>query len=226
MGTPFIKRRCLQHGHYQGERGWGRGEVEEGTDGRRPDLGWWVHNTIHRWCIIEWHPWNLYNFFNQYCPKKFNFNKVFSVSSLFGSGQACDCFCWHGMATVMPGWFPAALRWPGSIHTSFLRCQPPITKWDYSETSCYEKSKPHAEALEEETYVERQREQGTLRHRTCEGGSHHRSESSSFSCPHWCLVGRRFLDKLFPNSWSQIIGKIKWLFQTTKFQGSLLCNSR
>ena len=39
---------------------------------RRPDLGWWIYNTICRWCIIEFYPWNLYNFINQYHPNKLN----------------------------------------------------------------------------------------------------------------------------------------------------------
>ena len=51
------------------------GEVKEGTgkingDGRGLDLGWWTHNTIYRWCIIELYTWNLYNFINQCHPNR------------------------------------------------------------------------------------------------------------------------------------------------------------
>ena len=54
-----------QSGDYQRKGGGGR--VEEGNggvngDGRRLDLGWWAHNALYRWCIIELYTWNLYNF--------------------------------------------------------------------------------------------------------------------------------------------------------------------
>ena len=35
-------------------------------------LGWWAHNTVYRWSVIELCIWNLYNFINQYHPNKFN----------------------------------------------------------------------------------------------------------------------------------------------------------
>ena len=37
-------------------------------DGRTLDLGWWTHNTIHRWRIVELYPWNLCNFINPCHP--------------------------------------------------------------------------------------------------------------------------------------------------------------
>ena len=38
--------------------------------------GWWTHNAIHKWCIIELYAWNLYNFINQSYPNKFNLKNV------------------------------------------------------------------------------------------------------------------------------------------------------
>ena len=42
----------------------------------RLDLGWWTHNTIYRWCVIELYPSNLYNFMNQCHPDKLNFKNI------------------------------------------------------------------------------------------------------------------------------------------------------
>ena len=48
------------HGDYQRER-----EVErDKIMGDKWWLGWWGHNTIYRWCIMELYTWNLYNFVN------------------------------------------------------------------------------------------------------------------------------------------------------------------
>ena len=52
-------RRRQQSGDSRGKGSWE--EVEEGTggingDGRRRDLRWWTHNTLDRWCIIEFSP--------------------------------------------------------------------------------------------------------------------------------------------------------------------------
>ena len=56
------------------------GVLEEGIggingDGRRPNLGWWIHNIVYRWRIVELCTWNLYNFVKQCCPNKFNKNE-------------------------------------------------------------------------------------------------------------------------------------------------------
>ena len=58
----------------RGERG--RGEVEDGIggindDGRRIDLGWWTHNMMYRWCVIELYTWNI-EFYYQSHPYQFN----------------------------------------------------------------------------------------------------------------------------------------------------------
>ena len=39
------------------------------------DFGWWAHNAIYRWCIIDLYTWNLYNFINQCHHNKCNFKK-------------------------------------------------------------------------------------------------------------------------------------------------------
>ena len=59
------------------------GELEEGKmevngDGKRLDLGWWTHNTVHRWCIVKLYAWNLYDVINQCHSNKFN-KKVTSL---------------------------------------------------------------------------------------------------------------------------------------------------
>ena len=46
-------------------------------------MGWWTHNTVYRWCIIELYPWNLYNFINQCHPNKFNKKEKMCNSIIF-----------------------------------------------------------------------------------------------------------------------------------------------
>ena len=38
----------------------------------RLDLGWWTHNIIYSWCVVELYTWSLYDFINQCHPNKFN----------------------------------------------------------------------------------------------------------------------------------------------------------
>ena len=67
----------------------GEGEVGEGkwginlplSDGRRFDLGWWTHNTIHRWGIVELYTWNLYKFINQWNSNKKKQSVPLNISS-------------------------------------------------------------------------------------------------------------------------------------------------
>ena len=49
-------------------------------NGRRLALGWWTHNTIHRWHITELYTWNLYNFVNQCHPNKFDLKNIFKIN--------------------------------------------------------------------------------------------------------------------------------------------------
>ena len=68
------QRHRQQYSDYQKEW-WGVGEKGKwgiNGDGRRFGLGWWAHNTIYRWCIIELYTWTLYNFINQHHSNKFN----------------------------------------------------------------------------------------------------------------------------------------------------------
>ena len=55
-----------------GGRGSGGGHGGISSDGRRLDLGWRMHNTLCRWCVVELCPWNLCNFVNQCYPNTFN----------------------------------------------------------------------------------------------------------------------------------------------------------
>ena len=41
-------------------------------DGQRLDLRWGTHNTVYRWCVVEFCSWNLYNFVYQCHPNKLN----------------------------------------------------------------------------------------------------------------------------------------------------------
>ena len=76
-GTHNLIKKCEHlHGDYQrGRAVWGGNREDRGIngDGRRLNLGWWIHKTIHRWCTVELYAWNLYNFINQCHPNKFSF---------------------------------------------------------------------------------------------------------------------------------------------------------
>ena len=56
----------------KGVRGGRRGKGGIDGDGRRLDLGWWTHNTIYSWCVIELYMRNLRNFINKCHLNKFN----------------------------------------------------------------------------------------------------------------------------------------------------------
>ena len=64
-------------------RGKGGGWVVKGKGGqiygdkRQFDRGWWVHNAIHRSCVIEMYILNLYGLIDQCHPDTFNKNKGF-----------------------------------------------------------------------------------------------------------------------------------------------------
>lgn len=40
------------------------------------DFGWWTHNALFMWFIIDSYTWNSHNFIDQCHPNKFNFKKV------------------------------------------------------------------------------------------------------------------------------------------------------
>ena len=60
-------------------------------------MGWWTHNTLHRWCIIELYTWNLYNFINQCHPNKFNKNKKnkFYRTRNWSRLSTAHNYCWN-----------------------------------------------------------------------------------------------------------------------------------
>ena len=61
------------------------------------NFGWWTHNTIHRWCILELYTSNLYNFINQCHPHKCNtfFFKVSIIDPL-------ELILWHVSKLFFP----------------------------------------------------------------------------------------------------------------------------
>ena len=61
----------------RGKGRWGEAEDSRGRngEGRILVLGWWTHNAIYRWCVIDLYPRNLYNFINLCHSNKFNFLK-------------------------------------------------------------------------------------------------------------------------------------------------------
>ena len=76
--------------------GGGEGYGGINGDGRRLDLGWWTHSTVHRWCVVELCTWSLYNFVCQCHPNKFNkkekikiFKKFKYAKVKFGHRQTC-----------------------------------------------------------------------------------------------------------------------------------------
>ena len=70
------RRPRQQYGDYQRERaGGGRsGQKRINGDGRRPDFGWWTHNTIYTWWIIECTLETYTILSNNVTPNKFNKN--------------------------------------------------------------------------------------------------------------------------------------------------------
>ena len=72
-------RHRQEYGGDQREGGWGTVKGKGGQiygDGRRFDFGWWAHSVIHRSCIIEPYPRDLYDLTNQCHPSQFNLKKL------------------------------------------------------------------------------------------------------------------------------------------------------
>ena len=90
----FIDRQ--QYDDYQQKRGWGGRRGKRGVNGGkgRLDSGWWTHNMMYTWCIVELYPWNLYHFINQCHPNKVNKNFLSSLKKAILSGAQVGLQLW------------------------------------------------------------------------------------------------------------------------------------
>ena len=94
------------------------------VNGRRLDLGWWTHNAIDRWCIVELYTWNLYDLINQCHPinsitKKETKDKMQGWKEvIIGKGSLLIISIWNWRAgQEEEGWNPKeeVERCPGEI---------------------------------------------------------------------------------------------------------------
>lgn len=116
-------------------------EMEGKFSGRVIELPSWNNSRTWRvsmWLISDGH----------------SFHHGVSVSSLFESRQTCDCLYQPRLAAEMLRWFCVQPLHGLAASTPHL--------WEANNQTtlrppCYEKFKPHVEALEEETHVERER---------------------------------------------------------------------
>lgn len=97
-------------------RRWGGDEEDRGRqihdDGRRLKFGWWAHNVICRWRILELYTWNSYNAINQCHPNTSNIREGMITSSQVRGpdGTICHTQCivdstgnWGGHSCLLIG---------------------------------------------------------------------------------------------------------------------------
>lgn len=99
----------------------------EGSEGRyRGDklteiwLGWWTHNKVNDWCVVELCNWNMYNF-NQFHLNKVNKRKKFKINILFDL-----CFYSTNLMFRTNIWWLIYFLWENA------KTQMPAKIWRYS----------------------------------------------------------------------------------------------